>query len=218
MNDHTSLELAVPLYFPLDFLLYVHSGSLSGKEQTAAIALAAPCSLFCYLLRIQNIKAHCFSYSLGGNRGDLYHKSTTQLKPTFFIHISFQFCLNSKTSKLMFFLFLFFCDSLVTCNSSHLLSSIKLWPWPRRLPKIHDQLYAQMYQSERASFKDEVWNRLWTDQPIKIEKKMHPDKPILKVYREKYQGKKTNKTKPWVEYVPICLITLLVLKWSIMLS
>lgn len=53
MNDHTSLELAVPLYFPLDVLLYVRSGSLSGKEQTPAIALAAPCSPLCYLLRIK---------------------------------------------------------------------------------------------------------------------------------------------------------------------
>lgn len=29
---------------------------------------------------------------------------------------------------------------------------------------------------------------------LKLRKKMHPDKPILKVYLEKYQGKKQNKT------------------------
>lgn len=87
VNDHTSLELAVPLYFPFDLLLYVRSGSLSGKEQTPAIALAAPCSLF--LLPPENTKYKgtlllLFFGGGGSSRGDLCHKSTTQLKPTFF--------------------------------------------------------------------------------------------------------------------------------------
>lgn len=67
----------------LFFLLYVCSGSLSGKEQTPAIALSGPCSLVYNHQRIQNIKAHGFSYSLGGDWGELYHESAIQLKPTF---------------------------------------------------------------------------------------------------------------------------------------
>lgn len=108
------------------FLLYVFSGSVSGKEQTPAIAPAAPCSIVCYRQKIQNIKAHCFFFPLG-DTGELCIISPPLGWSLPFIHISFRFCLNSNMSP-----WTFFCHSVITCNSSHLLSSIKLWPWHGR--------------------------------------------------------------------------------------
>lgn len=90
--------------FYFDFLPYVFSGSFSGKEQTLAIALAVPCSIVCYHQRIQNIKAHCFFYSLGGDWGDLLSYVHYLVEAYLFIHISFQFCLNSNTSSVNVFL------------------------------------------------------------------------------------------------------------------
>lgn len=79
------------------------------------------------------------------------------------------------------------------------------------------QTDAQMYHSESASVMmkystSKIWYRLWTNPVIKI-KKIHPDKQVPKVYHKKYKGKKSR-----ADYVNICWITLLVLKWSIMLS
>lgn len=109
MNDPTRPELAVPLYFIFYFLLYVFSGSLSGKEQTPAIALAVPMQYRLLSPENTKYKGTLLLYSLGAT-GEFSIITHYLVEAYFLIHISFRFCLNSNISRLMFFLL--FSDNL----------------------------------------------------------------------------------------------------------
>lgn len=149
MNDPIGLELAVPLYFIFIFfvmflvVVWVEKNKLQPSLQQHHAVLLPP--------ENTKYKGTLLLFSVG-DTGELCVISPPLGRSQHFIHISFQFCLNSNMSQLTFF-----CHSVITCNSSHLLSSIKLWPWHGRIfLKNMTNLCTNVYNSESASFNDEV--------------------------------------------------------------